>query len=71
LNILTVNKAEETIWIMNKKVIGFLLQIIGFAIIISSIFLLPGYENITAIAVLLGALGGSLTAHGNVIKRHG
>lgn len=56
---------------MNKKVIGICLQILGFSIIILSIIFLPRYENITVIAVLYGAFGGSLTAYGNFYQRHG
>ncbi|MGP8330701.1 MAG: hypothetical protein ACT6FF_10365 [Methanosarcinaceae archaeon] len=56
---------------MNNKIIGVGLQILGYVIIILSIIFLPRYENIIVLAVLFGALGGSLAANGNFYMRHG
>lgn len=61
----------ERIYIMDRKFVGIGLLLIGFAIIIFASILLPRYENITAVAVWIGAFGGSLVTRGNFYRRFG
>lgn len=57
--------------IMEKKIYGIVLQILGLAVLTICSILLPQYENIAGVAVWIGAFGGVLTANGSFYRRHG
>ncbi|MDW7774766.1 MAG: hypothetical protein SCH39_00335 [Methanosarcinales archaeon] len=56
---------------MEKKIYGIALQILGLAVITVCSILLPRYENITIVAVWMGAFGGVLIAYGSFYRKHG
>jgi hypothetical protein len=56
---------------MEKKIYGIGLQILGLAVLTVCSILLPRYENITCVAVWMGAFGGMLTTTGSLYQRHG